>query len=74
MITKDSGYIMQLQNMSVNDGEGIRTNIFLAGCPMQCSWCSNPEGQSLLNPMTRLTTTAEVMKFIKKFARTILIH
>jgi len=66
MITKDSGYIMQLQNMSVNDGEGIRTNIFLAGCPMRCPWCSNPEGQSLLNPMTSLTTTAEVMKFIKK--------
>ena len=66
MITKDSGYIMQLQNMSVNDGEGIRTNIFLAGCPMQCPWCSNPEGQSLLNPMTSMTTTTEVMKFIKK--------
>ena len=27
------GYIMQLQNYSVNDGEGIRTNVFLAGCP-----------------------------------------
>ena len=65
MITKDRGYIMQLQNMSVNDGEGIRTNIFLAGCPMKCAWCSNPEGQSVINPMTRLTTTAEVMRFIK---------
>ena len=27
------GYIMQLQNFSVNDGEGIRTTVFLAGCP-----------------------------------------
>ncbi len=38
------GYIMQIQPFSVNDGEGIRTNIFMAGCPLRCRWCSNPEG------------------------------
>ena len=38
------GYIMQVQPFSVNDGEGIRTNIFMAGCPLRCRWCSNPEG------------------------------
>lgn len=38
------GYIMQLQPFSVNDGDGIRTTVFLAGCPLRCSWCSNPEG------------------------------
>lgn len=37
------GKIMQLQHFSVNDGEGIRTTIFLAGCPLRCKWCSNPE-------------------------------
>ena len=40
------GYIMQIQPFSVNDGEGIRTNIFMAGCPLRCKWCSNPEGFS----------------------------
>lgn len=40
------GYVMQEQPFSVNDGEGIRTTIFFAGCPMKCSWCSNPEGFS----------------------------
>ena len=35
---------MQIQPFSVNDGEGIRTNIFMAGCPLRCGWCSNPEG------------------------------
>ena len=40
------GYVMQLQPFSVNDGEGIRTTIFLAGCPLRCKWCSNPEGYS----------------------------
>ena len=34
------GYVMQLQPFSVNDGEGIRTTIFLAGCPLRCKWCS----------------------------------
>ena len=38
------GYLMQLQPFSVNDGEGIRTTVFLAGCPLSCKWCSNPEG------------------------------
>ncbi|MCI5829027.1 MAG: glycyl-radical enzyme activating protein [Treponema sp.] len=41
-----SGYVMQLQPFSVNDGNGIRTTIFLAGCPLRCKWCSNPEGMS----------------------------
>jgi len=42
-------YIMQLQPMSVNDGEGIRTIIFIAGCPMHCKWCSNPESRRAEN-------------------------
>jgi len=37
------GYILQMQPFSVNDGEGIRTTIFMAGCPMHCKWCANPE-------------------------------
>lgn len=40
------GYVMQLQPFSVNDGNGIRTTIFMAGCPLRCKWCSNPEGFS----------------------------
>lgn len=35
---------MQVQPFSVNDGDGIRTTIFMAGCPLHCQWCSNPEG------------------------------
>lgn len=38
-----TGAILQIQGLSVNDGEGIRTVIFLAGCPLRCLWCSNPE-------------------------------
>lgn len=60
------GYVMNIQNFSVNDGEGIRTNIFLAGCPLQCRWCSNPEGQTLNNCMTTYMTAEDVVSKIKK--------
>lgn len=43
------GYFMEPQNFSVNDGEGIRTTIFFAGCPLRCKWCANPEGLESVN-------------------------
>ena len=38
------GTIYNIQRYSVHDGPGIRTIIFLKGCPLRCIWCSNPEG------------------------------
>lgn len=40
------GNIFNIQRMSIHDGPGIRTVVFLKGCPMRCVWCSNPESQS----------------------------
>jgi len=37
------GVVSQIQGFCVNDGEGIRTNVFLSGCPLRCQWCANPE-------------------------------
>lgn len=37
------GYFIDVQHFSVNDGDGIRTTLFLAGCNMRCQWCANPE-------------------------------
>lgn len=62
------GYIMQIQNFSVNDGQGIRTTIFLAGCPLRCAWCANPEGQRQQNPMTRWVETGEVLQEVERQA------
>lgn len=39
------GYIYNIQRMSVHDGPGLRTTVFLKGCPLKCLWCSNPESQ-----------------------------
>jgi len=41
-----TGTIFGIQHFSVQDGAGIRTNIFLSGCPLKCIWCHNPEGIS----------------------------
>lgn len=38
--------IFQLQRLSVNDGEGIRTTVFFKGCSLRCQWCANPESWS----------------------------
>jgi pyruvate formate lyase activating enzyme len=41
------GLVFDIQRFSIHDGPGIRTIVFLKGCPLSCSWCSNPESQSL---------------------------
>lgn len=54
MPNMDSGYdenrkglVFNIQRFSVNDGPGVRSIVFLNGCPLRCKWCCNPESQEL---------------------------
>ena len=40
------GWVFDIQRYSINDGPGIRTTVFLKGCPLSCLWCDNPESQA----------------------------
>ncbi len=46
-MTEDRGRVFDIQKFSLHDGPGIRTIVFLKGCPMACAWCSNPGSQKL---------------------------
>src|SRR3990172_969545 len=41
-----SGIVFDIVEFAVHDGPGIRTTVFLKGCPLDCAWCHNPEGKS----------------------------
>lgn len=41
------GVVFNIQHYAIHDGPGIRTTVFLKGCPLRCLWCQNPESQDL---------------------------
>jgi pyruvate formate lyase activating enzyme len=43
---EQTGLIFNIQRYSIHDGPGIRTIVFLNGCPLRCPWCANPEGMN----------------------------
>lgn len=45
------GLVFNIQRYSIHDGGGIRTIIFLKGCPLKCPWCANPESRLAVKPM-----------------------
>lgn len=40
------GTVFNIQRCSLHDGPGVRTTVFMKGCPLRCRWCQNPEGLS----------------------------
>jgi pyruvate formate lyase activating enzyme len=43
-MTMTTGIIFDIKRYAIHDGPGIRTTVFLKGCPLACGWCHNPEG------------------------------
>jgi pyruvate formate lyase activating enzyme len=46
-----TGLVFDIKRFAVHDGDGIRTTVFIKGCPLNCKWCHNPEGISFLPQM-----------------------
>ncbi len=44
-LASTSGVVFDVQRHSLHDGPGVRTSVFLKGCPLRCQWCANPESQ-----------------------------
>ena len=45
-MNNDSGVVFRIDRFAVHDGPGIRTTVFLKGCPLRCWWCHSPESQA----------------------------
>jgi pyruvate formate lyase activating enzyme len=41
-----TGIVFDIREFSIHDGPGLRTTVFLKGCPLRCAWCHNPEGMT----------------------------
>lgn len=46
MAGKTRGIVFDIERFAITDGPGIRTTVFLKGCPLRCAWCQNPEGMN----------------------------
>ncbi len=53
----DEGLIFDIQDLAVTDGPGLRTVVFLKGCPLRCLWCANPEGQEHAREVMHIRST-----------------
>lgn len=49
------GIVFNIQRNSLHDGPGIRTSVFLKGCPLRCRWCCNPESQTIMPELANMT-------------------
>ena len=51
-----TGMVFDIRELTIHDGPGLRTTVFLKGCPLRCAWCHNPEGWSFEPQILRSPT------------------
>jgi len=63
-----TGRVLQIEKCSIHDGDGLRTVVFLKGCPFRCAWCAAPESQDsdFSSGYGRTLTVAELIPEITK--------
>ena len=63
-----TGKVLRIEKASIHDGDGLRTVVFMKGCPLRCQWCSTPESQSIECMMDYGydATPESIMKIIRK--------
>ncbi|QTA81075.1 Radical SAM domain-containing protein [Desulfonema limicola] len=63
-----NGIIFNIKKYAIHDGPGIRSTVFLQGCPLSCWWCHNPEGRAFgkTNVMSRQVSVSEVIAEVEK--------
>ena len=72
------GNVYDIQKFSVHDGPGIRTDVYLKGCPLHCLWCHSPESQSFghdvafISPLSGLDSN--IIMVVGKVKRQIYLH
>ena len=50
-----TGLVFNVQRFSLHDGPGLRSTVFMKGCPLRCAWCHNPESRSPKTEFVRLS-------------------
>lgn len=58
----ETGYIHSFESMGLVDGPGVRTVVFLQGCPLRCAYCHNPDSQPYHSSAAQLFTSEELVK------------
>ena len=68
------GSIFNIQRYAIHDGPGIRTTVFLQGCPLRCWWCHNPESQQPVDAPNIIKGNTGVITSIRRMTNTALLR